>query len=109
GKTRLWPDHHVREPPRRKNVRTLRLQGFEPGRDHEIQSVLPRVGLPQYSHQEPGDRRPAFRLLTRPRVVRNQRKEPIGRAASVRPACGFPPSPAKKRVNPDTILNRRRL
>src|SRR5262249_48851214 len=102
GETRLWPDHHVREPTRRENVRTIRLQGFESGRNHQIQSVLSRVGLPQYRHQELGDRRPAFRVLTRPRVTRNRRMEEIRCAAPVQPA-------SKKKANTDTIVSRRRL
>src|SRR5262249_19006512 len=70
-KTRLRSDNYLREPPRRKNVRTLRVQGSEPSGDHQIQSALSRIGLSQHGYQELGDCRSAFRLLTRSRVTRN--------------------------------------
>ncbi len=92
---------HVREPPRRKNVRALRIQSFESGGDHKIQSVLSRVGLPQHGDQELGNRRPTFRLLTRPRVTRNRRAEPIWRAAPVQltsPRMRIPAFVSKKRA-----------
>src|SRR5262245_43968760 len=69
-KTRVRADHHAREPTRRKNVRTLRIQGFESSGDHQIQSLLSRVGLSQHGHQELGDGRPTFSLFAHSRIVR---------------------------------------
>ena len=40
-KTRVRPDHYVREPARRKDVRTLRLQGFESSGNHKIKAFYP--------------------------------------------------------------------
>src|SRR6266481_3085582 len=68
-KTRVRPDHYVREPARRKNVRTLRVQGFESSGDHKIQSILSRVRLSQHGDQEFGDVRPTFSLFAHPRIV----------------------------------------
>src|SRR4029077_12385001 len=65
---RLRSDRHLREPARRKDVRALRIQGFESGRDHEVQGVLSRIGLLEHRHQEPRDGRAAFRLYTRARL-----------------------------------------
>ena len=86
-----------------KMLRTLRLQGFESGRDHQYQSVLPRIGLPQHGYQKLGNRRSAFRLFTRTRVTRNRRAKPIWRAAPV------PFVSKKKSLTADTIPSRRRL
>ena len=58
--TRLRSDRHLREPARRKDVRALRIQRFESGRDHEIQGVLSRIGLSQHRDQEPRDGGAAF-------------------------------------------------
>src|ERR1700758_4852364 len=69
-KTRVRPDQYVREPARRKDVRTLRLQGFESSGDHQIQSLLSRVGLSQYGDQEFGDGRASVSLFAYPRIVR---------------------------------------
>src|SRR4030095_375928 len=88
-KTSLRPDHHVRKPPRRKNVRTLRVQGFEPGRDHQIQSVLSRIGLPQHRHQEFGNRRPALRVLARPRIDKQTAEQAFARKSHDRFAVSF--------------------
>src|SRR5204863_5860239 len=68
-KTRVRSDNYLREPSRRKNVRTIRVQGFESGRDDQIQSVLSRIGLPEYRHQKSRNGRSAFRLLSRSRVT----------------------------------------
>src|SRR5438477_652666 len=54
-KTCLRADRDFRKPARRKNVRTLWLQSFEPGRDHEIQKVLSAIGLSQHRDQESGN------------------------------------------------------
>src|SRR6266480_3819465 len=35
----------------------------------KYKSVLSRIGLPQYRHQELGNRGPTFRLLARPRII----------------------------------------
>ena len=64
-------------------------------RDHQIQSVLSRIGLPQHRHQELGNGRPAFRLLTRTRVTRNRRAERSGVQHRF-------PSSAKKERNEQT-------
>ena len=61
--TGLRPDRHVREPARRKDVRAIRIQGVEPGRDHEIQGVLSGIGLSQHRDQEFGNGRTVARDL----------------------------------------------
>jgi hypothetical protein len=38
-----------------------RVQSFEAGRDHEVQSVLSRIGLPEHRDQDVGHGGAAFR------------------------------------------------
>src|SRR5262249_39637088 len=71
GKTWLWADNNIRKPPWGKKVRTLWLQRFESGRDHQKTKVLFLNGLPQHRYQEFGNRRSTFRLLTGTRVTQN--------------------------------------
>src|SRR5438045_4750325 len=66
--TRLRTDRDLRKPARRKDVRALRIQGFESGGDHQIQGILPGIGLSQHGNQKFGNRRTAFRLLASARV-----------------------------------------
>src|SRR6266566_7941601 len=67
-KARLRSDCYFRKPARRKDVRTLRLQSFEPRRNYQIQSLLSALGLSEHSNQKPGDVRAAFGHIALPPV-----------------------------------------
>src|SRR6266436_5271407 len=69
-KARLRSDCYFRKPARRKDVRTLRLQSFEPRRNNQIQSLLSALGLSEHSNQKPRDVRAALGHIALPLMRR---------------------------------------